>query len=143
MKFICKAGHYKMGNYKPHHTRLLFSLNWSKRCLLLSTHTQCLHQLLEFSWKGQLFKFLVLRNGLCNGTRKFTKLMKLPAIILRMEGHIFAICIDDLINVSHKFDECSKNIDACIKLLQYLGFTIHPTKYVFEPKQTLMIWDFV
>ena len=55
-----------------------------------------------------------------------------------MEGHIIAIYIDDLINVGHTFDECCNNIDACINLLQYLGFTIHPTKSVLGPKQTLV-----
>ena len=59
-----------------------------------------------------------------------------------MEGHIIALYIDDLINVGHTFDECCKNIDACIKLLQYLGFTIHATKSVLEPKQTLAFLEF-
>ena len=87
---------------------------------------------LKFLWKGQLYKFLVLPNGLCSGPRKFMKFMKPPVAVLRMEGHIIAICIDDLINVGHTFDECCKNTDACINLLQYLGFTIHPTKSVLE-----------
>ena len=46
---------------------------------------------LKFFWKRQLHKLFFLRNGLCNGPRKFTKLMKSPIAILRMEGHIIAI----------------------------------------------------
>ena len=39
-------------------------------------------------WKGQLYKLLVLPNGLCSGSRKCTKLMKPPIAILRRKGHI-------------------------------------------------------
>ena len=44
--------------------------------------------------------------------------------------------------MGHTFDECCKNIDACINLLHYLGFAIHPTKSVLEPKQTLEFLGF-
>ena len=54
---------------------------------------------LKFNWKNQLYKFLVLPNGLCCGSRKFTELMKTPIATLRLDGHIIAIYIDDLINV--------------------------------------------
>ena len=62
--------------------------------------------------------------------------MKPPNAILRMEGHIIAIymLVTHLMNVV--------NIDACINLLQYLGFTTHPTKFVVEPKQTLVFLGF-
>ena len=68
--------------------------------------------------------------------------MKPPVAILRMKGHIITIYIDDLINLGHTFDEYCKNIDVCINLLQYLGFKIHPTKSVLEPKQTLTFLRF-
>ena len=38
---------------------------------------------LKFIWKNQLYKFLVLLNGLFRGPRKFTKLMKPPIATLR------------------------------------------------------------
>ena len=59
---------------------------------------------LKFIWKNQLYKFLVLPNGLCCGPRKFTKLMKPPIAILRLDGHIIAIYIDDLTNFGLTFD---------------------------------------
>ena len=51
------------------------------------THTDH-SKYLKFFWKGQLYKSLVLPNGLCSGPRKFTKLMKPSIAILRIEGHI-------------------------------------------------------
>ena len=44
--------------------------------------------------------------------------------------------------MGHVFDECCKNINTCINLLQYFGFTIHPTKSILEPKQTLEFLGF-
>ena len=46
---------------------------------------------LKCFWKGQLYKLLVLPNGLFSVSRKFTKLMKPPIAILKRKGHIIAI----------------------------------------------------
>ena len=85
---------------------------------------------LKFIWKNQLYKFLVLSNGLCCGPRKFAKLMKPPIAILRLYGHIISIYIDDLINVGLTFDECVENVIGSIELLNSLGFIICPGKSI-------------
>ena len=59
-----------------------------------------------------------------------------------MERHVIARYTDVLINAGHTFDECFRNIDACINLLQYLRSAIHLTKSVPEPKQTLLFLVF-
>ena len=97
---------------------------------------------LTFIWKNKLHKFLVLPNGLCCGPRKFTKLMKPPIATLRLDGHIIAIYIDDLINVALTFDECVENVITSIKLLNFLGFIIHPNKSIFLPKQEITFLGF-
>ena len=89
---------------------------------------------LKFIWKNQLYTFLVLPNGLCCGRRKFTKLMKPPIATLKFDGHIIAIYNDDLINVGLTFDECVENVITSTKLLNSLGFIIHPGKSIFLPK---------
>ena len=71
------------------------------------------------------------------------KVHETPIAILRMEGHIIAIYIDDLINVGHTFDECCKNIDASINLLQYLGFTIMLQNMFLNQSKHLRFWNFV
>ena len=97
---------------------------------------------LKFIWKNQLYNFLVLPNGLCCGSRKFTKLMKPPMVTLRLQGHIVTIYIDDLINVGLTFDECVENVITSIKLLNSLGFIIHPEKSIFLPKQEITFLGF-
>ena len=54
---------------------------------------------------------------------------------LRLDCHIIAIYIDDLINVGLTFHECVENVIVSIELLNSLGFIIHPDKSIFLPKQ--------
>ena len=89
---------------------------------------------LKFIWKNQLYKFLVLP--------KFTKLTKPPIATARLDGHMIAIYIDDLINVGLKFDACVGNVITSIKLLNSLGFIIHPDKSTFLPKQEIAFLGF-
>ena len=97
---------------------------------------------LKFIWKNKLYKFLVLPNGLCCGPRKVTKLMKPPIATLRLDGHIIAIYIDDLINDGLTFDECVENVITSIRLLNLLGFIIHPDKSIFLPKREITFLGF-
>ena len=63
------------------------------------------------------------------------KLMKPPIATLRLNGHIIAVYINDLINIGFMFNECVKNVITLIKLLNLLGIGIHPDKSLLLPKQ--------
>ena len=78
---------------------MLFDIAGPEECLLLFTIHPDHTKFLRFIWENQLYKFLVLPNGLCCGPRKFTKLMKPPIASLRIDGHIIEIYIDDLKSV--------------------------------------------
>ena len=52
---------------------------------------------LKFYVGKNIWKFVVLPNGLSSGPRKFTKLTKPATACLRIEGVIVAIYIDDII----------------------------------------------
>ena len=69
---------------------------------------------LKFSWKGELYRFLVC---LSSRPRKFTKLMKPPIATLRINGCIVAIYTHDLINVGATFQEIADNVMASVELL--------------------------
>ena len=121
---------------------MLFGITWLKNAYysvpIHSDHTN----FLKFIWKNQLYKFLVLPNGLCCGPRKFIKLIKLSIATLRLDGHIIAIDIDDLINIGLTFEKSVENVIASIKLLNSLGFIIHPDKCILLPKQEITFWGF-
>ena len=97
---------------------------------------------LKSIWKNQLHKTLVFPNGLCCGQRKFTKVVKPPIATLRLDGHIIAIYIDDLINVGLTFDGCIKNVITSIKLLNSLRFVVYPDKTIFLPKRNITFLGF-
>ena len=60
--------------------------------------------------EGTLYEVLI--HELCNGPRNFTKLMKPPIAVLRMEDRIIAIYLNGLINVSYTYVECRKKVSA-------------------------------
>ena len=68
--------------------------------------------------------------------------MKLPIATLRLDVHIIAIYIDDLINAGLGFDECVENVITSIKFLNSLGFISHPEKSIFSPKQEIKFLGF-
>ena len=98
---------------------------------------------LKFQFEQQLYKFTCLPNGLCTGSRKFTKLCKPPLACLRALGHIISSYIDDLINVGDSFLECQQNVCDTITLFLELGFNIHHKKSKLVPTQVLTFLGFI
>ena len=98
---------------------------------------------LKFEFQNQLYRFLCLPNGLCSGPRKFTKLLKPALAFLRKQGYIVSAYIDDIIIMDDSFDACIRATIETIKLLDYLGFVIHPTKSVLIPSKTITYLGFV
>ena len=88
---------------------------------------------LKFKYQDKLFKFLALPNGLCSGPRKFTKLSKPALAFLRKRGFIVSAYIDDITIIDESYDACINGTVETIKLLDFLGFVIHPKKYNFVP----------
>jgi hypothetical protein len=97
---------------------------------------------LKFCYGNTLFKFTVFPNGLSTCPRKFTKLLKPPLAWLRINGHIIIAYIDDLYLQGKSFAECMHTIVQTMKLLEHLGFVVHPDKSVFIPSQSLTFLGF-
>ncbi|CAG2191971.1 unnamed protein product [Mytilus edulis] len=96
---------------------------------------------LRFYWKHVLYEYTCLPNGLTTAPRIFTKILKVVFSKLRSKGHCNTPYIDDSLLVSKTYAECQKNITDTVKLLDYLGFTIHPDKSVLQPTQVIVFWD--
>ena len=56
-----------------------------------------------------------------------------------------AICpqgyVDDSWLMGSVWDYCAKNVVDTVKLVDTLGFVVHPEKPVFIPTQKLVFWD--
>lgn len=98
---------------------------------------------LKFSWEGQLYKFVCFPNGLAAFCpRKFTKLLKPVNSHLRQLGHISVSHIDDSYLQGDDYDDCANNVLDTTRLLDSLGFIIHPDKSSFIPNQVITILGF-
>ena len=98
---------------------------------------------LRFFWRGQLYQFTCLPNGLSCGPRKFTKLLKPTLTELHLKGHISSGYIDDLYLQGQTYDACVHNVIDTVIQIDTLGLVNHPDKSVFNPTQQLVILGFV
>ena len=81
---------------------------------------------LKFEWNNMLFKFTCFPNGLAFCPRKFTKLVKPVFTTLQQLGHLSSGYIDDSWLMGPIWDYCAKNVVDTVKLLDTLGFVVHP-----------------
>ena len=59
------------------------------------------------------------------------------------EGHIVSGYLDDLCLQGSTYEECLTNIIDKIKLLEELGFVVHPLKSILIPSQEIEILGFI
>jgi len=97
----------------------------------------------KFIWRGQLYKFLAMPQGLNCAPQKFTKCLKPVYASLRKMGHVSIGYIDDSFLTGRDVGECRANVLTTANLFNRLGFVIHPTKSVFAPSQELQFLGFV
>ncbi|VDI21950.1 Hypothetical predicted protein [Mytilus galloprovincialis] len=90
---------------------------------------------LRFYWNDVLYENTCLQNGLTTAPRIFTKILKVVFSKVRSKGHCNTPYIDDSLLVSKTFSGCQSNIIDTVQLLDDLGFTIHPDKFVLQPTQ--------
>ncbi|CAB4007500.1 Transposon Tf2-6 poly [Paramuricea clavata] len=98
---------------------------------------------LKFTWKGRLYQFTCLAQGLSSAPRLFTKLMKPVFSHLRGKGHISSGYIDDSFLVGYSNSECQLNVDDTLQCFHELGFLIHDDKSVITPTQIIQHLGFV
>ena len=98
---------------------------------------------LKFAWRGKLFQFTCLPNGLSSAPRCFTKIFKPVYATLRRAGHDNVGYIDDQYLQGDTKDECLSNVSNTVALLTKLGFLIHPDKSVLVPVQMITFLGFI
>ena len=98
---------------------------------------------LRFTWGKSVYQYTCLPNGLASAPRIFTKVLKPLFSSLRKLGHENVIYIDDSLLASDSVDECNRNIENTVRLINSLGLTMHPDKSVMIPTQTIEFVGFV
>ena len=98
---------------------------------------------LRFNWKGKLFQFTGLPNGLACAPRVFTKVMKPVFSKLRGSGLMSIVYLDDTLLIGTDKLTCQYNIDQTVKSLISLGFTINFEKSSLCPSTSIEFLGFV
>lgn len=90
-----------------------------------------------FKWQGKVFQFTCLPNGISEGPRLFTKLMKPIFATLRERGFTITSFIDDTLMCSASFSGCLDCIHSTVELLMKLGFCVNVEKSVLMPTKSI------
>ena len=98
---------------------------------------------LKFEYNNTFYSFTSLPNGLSPAPRIFTKLCKPIYSELRKNGFLNCPYIDDSLLVAATPEQCRLNVINTVKAFRDTGFTIHPTKSVFQPCQEIQFIGFV
>ena len=97
---------------------------------------------LKFKFRGELYEFTCLPNGLSSGPRLFTKITKPLFANLREMGHLNTQYIDDTLLLGETWEECARNVRDTLEKALDAGFVVHPIKSIFEPTQKLEFLGF-
>ena len=98
---------------------------------------------LRFMFRGQLYQFNVLPNGLSSAPRDFTRLMKVLFGHLREQGHVSVGYIDDSWLMGLKKTSCLTNVVGSVQTFDRAVFTVHQDKSVLQPTQSIVFVGFV
>ena len=90
-------------------------------------------KLLRFQWRGCLFQYSALPNGLASAPRLFTKLMKSVYASLRTKGHMSTAFLNDSLLVGITRERCMQDVLDSLETLQSLGFTCIPPGQCSNP----------
>ena len=90
-----------------------------------------------FHYHGEFFQFLTLPFGLSSAPRIFTKVLRLPVELLRMNAVPMVMYLDDMIIIGATEKECLTNLALTVGLLTALGFSINLKKSVLSPSQEI------
>ena len=72
-------------------------------------------------------------NGCGPSMQIFTNIPKIPFSNLTLKGFLFVVDVDDSYLQGDDYKDCFSNVLNIIKVLRFLGFTIHPNKSKFIP----------
>ena len=82
------------------------------------------HQRYLTFFANEYLKFTCMPNSYGPAMTTFTKITKVPFSVLRMQGHISVLYVDNFYFHRDSYENCLKNVNDKIIMLQSLGYTI-------------------
>lgn len=95
-----------------------------------------------FEWRGKRYQFLALSMGSSESPRIFSKVVKAAVYEARRQGLCFFSYMDDTLGVAPSLVQAAKDSVSFGRLLERLGFLLHPKKSVRFPTQKIVYLGF-
>ena len=106
-------------------------------CILFSSiKSSASRKFVQFFWSGKYYEFLSLWFVLGPAPRIFTKLLKIPALLRRL-NILIIIYLEDVFVIGHTIEETLMARVIVIFLLQQLGSVLNLKKSVLTPTQRI------
>lgn len=150
-KFVSKS-HFKMEDYRTA-SRLIPNNGFMatidlKEAYFLVPIRESDRKFLRFQFENEnrveiTYQFNSLPYGLSVAPRAFSKIIKEVVTHLRFQGFKNVCYLDDVLCIGDSYKECHRNVNATIKLLEYLGFVVNYDKSSLVPKQTCKYLGFM
>ena len=92
---------------------------------------------LRFCWKGQVYQYTCLPQGLTSAPRLFTKLLEPILSHLRSVGITIIVYIDDCLFIANTEQELKDHVIYACEVFDRLGLTINVVKSSFSPSHVI------
>lgn len=96
----------------------------------------------DHSTEVTTYQFSGMPFGLSSAPRVFTKVMREVIAHLRYRGYQSVFYLDDILCIGDSYDQCVDNVNATLKLLNCLGFTVNYGKSNTQPRQVCKFLGF-
>ena len=132
--------HFKMENIEVIKTLIdqncfiMASLDWKDAYYSVKIHPEH-RKYLRFYWKGILYQFTCLPNGLKSAPRIFTKITRVLMAYARKQGLTVSLYIDDSFTKHNSLYMAREHVWKLAIISQRAGFVVHPTKSMLDPVQ--------
>ena len=94
-------------------------------------------------WQGRFYEYNRMPNGYAQAPLLFTKILKHPFAMLRKQGLLSVMYLDDSYLQGDSYSGCLQNITATTNLLAWLGFRVNYEKSVLVPTQSIKFLGFI
>lgn len=150
-KYVIKS-HFKMEDHRTAAKLIMEGAFLAtidlKESYLLVPVAHNYRKFLRFNFKSSnlkqfTYEFNGMPYGLSVAPRIFTKIMKEVVKYLRNLGFISVIYLDDILCIGSNYDNCLKNVQTTLRVLECLGFVVNYEKSCIEPKQKCKFLGFI
>lgn len=92
---------------------------------------------LQFSWGSKIYEYKCMPFGLATAPFTFTKITKPLVSLLRQEGILLLIYLDDLLILSESFDQGKIECSRVKSVFESAGFILNTERSVLNPSQQM------